>query len=76
FIPLISGTSGNRGTQALAVAIRGIATGDVEGHSKLKLLLQEAGTGLMSGIVCGLIVIGIVYFWKQELVLGTLVGAA
>jgi len=76
FIPLISGTSGNSGTQALAVAIRGIATGDVEEHSKLKLLLREAGTGLMSGIVCGLIVIGIVYFWKQELVLGMLVGAA
>ncbi|PJO40599.1 magnesium transporter, partial [Lysinibacillus xylanilyticus] len=76
FIPLISGTSGNSGTQALAVAIRGIATGDVEEHSKLKLLLREAGTGLMSGIVCGLIVIGIVYVWKQELVLGMLVGAA
>ena len=29
----------------------------------------------MSGIVCGLIVIGIVYFWKHELVLGMLVGA-
>ena len=76
FIPLISGTSGNSGTQALAVAIRGLATGDVEEHSKLKLLLREAGTGLMTGIVCGIIVIGIVYVWKHELVLGMLVGAA
>ena len=76
FIPLISGTSGNSGTQALAVAIRGIATGDVEEHSKLKLLAREAGTGLMSGVVCGLIVIGIIYIWKQELLLGMLVGAA
>lgn len=76
FIPLISGTSGNSGTQALAVAIRGLATGDVEEHSKLKLLMREAGTGLMTGIVCGLIVIGIVYIWKHELILGMLVGAA
>lgn len=76
FIPLISGTSGNSGTQALAVAIRGIATGDVEEHSKLKLLLREAGTGLLTGLVCGLIVIGIVYVWKHELILGMLVGAA
>ena len=29
FIPLISGTSGNSGTQALAVAVRGIATGEI-----------------------------------------------
>ena len=76
FIPLISGTSGNSGTQALAVAIRGIATGDVEEHSKMKLLLREAGTGILTGIVCGLIVIGIVYIWKSELILGMLVGAA
>lgn len=76
FIPLISGTSGNSGTQALAVAIRGLATGDVEEHSKLKLLMREAGTGLMTGIVCGIIVIGIVYIWKHELILGMLVGAA
>ncbi|CAM5685462.1 Magnesium transporter MgtE OS=Lysinibacillus sphaericus OX=1421 GN=LS41612_19250 PE=3 SV=1 [Lysinibacillus sphaericus] len=72
FIPLISGTSGNSGTQALAVAIRGIATGDVEEHSKMKLLLREAGTGILTGIVCGLIVIGIVYIWKSELILGIL----
>ncbi|MFJ7950873.1 magnesium transporter [Lysinibacillus sp. NPDC096418] len=76
FIPLISGTSGNSGTQALAVAIRGLATGDVEEHSKVKLLMREAGTGLMTGIVCGVIVVGIVYIWKHELILGMLVGAA
>lgn len=76
FIPLISGTSGNSGTQALAVAIRGLATGDIEEHSKVKLLLREAGTGLMTGLVCGIIVIGIVYIWKHELILGMLVGAA
>lgn len=76
FIPLISGTSGNSGTQALAVAIRGIATGDVIDSSKIKLLLREAGTGLITGMVCGIIVMGIVYFWKGELILGMLVGAA
>lgn len=76
FIPLISGTSGNSGTQALAVAIRGLTTGDVEEHSKIKLLMREAGTGLMTGIVCGIIVVGIVYVWKHELILGMLVGAA
>ena len=67
FIPLISGTAGNSGTQALAVAIRGIATGDIEKQSKMKLLAREAGTGLTTGIV---------FFWKHDLVIGLLVGAA
>lgn len=76
FIPLISGTSGNSGTQALAVAVRGIATGEIGDKSKLKMLLREVLTGLITGIVCGLIVVGIIFFWKHNLIIGLLVGAA
>lgn len=76
FIPLIAGTAGNSGTQALAVAVRGIATRDIEEESKFKLLLREAGTGLITGFICAVFVIGLVYVWKQEFLLGTLVGAA
>ena len=76
FIPLIAGTSGNSGTQALAVAVRGIATGEVGEQSKVKLLFRELLTGLLMGTVCAAITVGIVYFWKGELVIGLLVGAA
>ncbi|MCJ1907043.1 magnesium transporter [Planococcus ruber] len=76
FIPLIAGMAGNSGTQALAVAVRGIATGDIEEESKMRLLFREAGTGLITGIVCGAVVVGLVYFWKGELLIGALVGAA
>lgn len=76
FIPLISGTSGNSGTQALAVAVRGIATGEIDGKNKLKLLFREISTGLITGIICGLVVIGIIFFWKHSLIIGLLVGAA
>lgn len=76
FIPLIAGMAGNSGTQALAVAVRGIATGDIEEQSKMKLLIREAGTGLITGLVCGVVVVAIVYFWQHQLLLGLLVGAA
>lgn len=76
FIPLIAGTAGNSGTQALAVAVRGIATRDIEEESKFKLLLREAGTGLMTGLMCAIFVVGLIYIWKQEFLLGLLVGAA
>lgn len=76
FIPLIAGTAGNSGTQSLAVAVRGIATRDIEDESKFKLLLREAGTGLMTGGVCAVFVVGLIYVWKQEFLLGLLVGAA
>lgn len=76
FIPLIAGMAGNSGTQALAVAVRGIATGDIEEESKMKLLFREAGTGLITGLICGLLVIGVVFFWKHDLLIGILVGTA
>lgn len=76
FIPLIAGMAGNSGTQALAVAVRGIATGDIAEQSKLKLLMREAGTGLITGIICAFIGVGIVYFNQHDLLLGALVGAA
>ncbi len=76
FIPLIAGMAGNSGTQALAVAVRGIATGDIEKQSKMKLLFREAGTGLITGLICGIVVVGIIFFWKHDVVIGLLVGAA
>lgn len=76
FIPLIAGTAGNSGTQALAVAVRGIATRDVEDESKFKLLLREAGTGLITGLLCAIFVVGLIYVWKHEFIIGLLVGAA
>ena len=76
FIPLISGTSGNSGTQALAVAVRGIATGEIQEKSKFKMLMREIMTGLITGLICGLVVIGIIFFWKHSLIIGLLVGAA
>ncbi|RUL54278.1 MULTISPECIES: magnesium transporter [Lysinibacillus] len=76
FIPLISGTSGNSGTQALAVAVRGIATGEIQEKSKIKMFLREIMTGLITGVVCGIVVIAIIFFWKHSLLIGLLVGAA
>ena len=74
FIPLIGGMAGNTGTQALAVVVRGIATGDLEQESKWKLVIREAGAGLIIGATCGVVVTGIVYVWQHSLILGILVG--
>jgi magnesium transporter len=74
FIPLIAGMAGNTGTQALAVAVRGLATGDLEKEEKSKLVVREAGTGLITGTTCGMLVMIIVYLWKGDIFLGMLVG--
>jgi magnesium transporter len=74
FIPLIAGMAGNTGTQALAVAVRSIALGENEKDSKWKLLLREAGTGVITGSICGIVITLIIYLWKGSFYLGLLVG--
>ncbi|WP_110113514.1 magnesium transporter [Bacillus sp. CGMCC 1.16541] len=74
FIPLIAGMAGNTGTQALAVAVRGLATGEVAEESKWKLIVREAGTGFITGGSCGVLVTLVVYVWQGDFFLGLLVG--
>jgi magnesium transporter len=76
FIPLIAGMAGNTGTQALAVAVRGIATGDMEKESTWKIIATEAGTGLITGSICGILVTFIIYLWQGSFYLGLLVGVS
>ena len=74
FIPLIAGMAGNTGTQSLAVAVRRLATEDGASEKVWKIVLKEAGTGVITGTVCGVVVALIIFVWKQELFLGLLVG--
>lgn len=74
FIPLIGGMAGNTGTQALAVAVRGMATGEYGKTGKGKLMLREAGTGLITGTSCGILITIVIYLWKGDIFLGMLVG--
>lgn len=74
FIPLIAGMAGNTGTQSLAVAVRGLATGDYGGQGKLNLMLREASTGLITGSTCGFLITIVIFIWQGELFLGILVG--
>ncbi|MFC4024448.1 magnesium transporter [Oceanobacillus longus] len=74
FIPLIAGMAGNTGTQALAVAVRGLATGEYSNQGKMKLMMREAATGLITGSICGVLIAIVIYVWQGNLFLGLLVG--
>ncbi len=74
FIPLIAGMAGNTGTQALAVAVRGIATGDYGNQGKMKLIIREAATGIITGSICGVLLAIVIYVWQGNIYLGFLVG--
>ncbi|MBF7017489.1 magnesium transporter [Staphylococcus durrellii] len=76
FIPIISGMSGNSGTQSLAVSVRNISTGEIDEKSKFKIALREAGSGLLSGFVCAIILVIIIIIIYRQPFLASIVGAS
>jgi magnesium transporter len=64
---------GNTGTQAATVAVRGLATGDISLVNIGKRLWVEMKVALMNGIICGLMLGIIVWFWLSDFWLGAVV---
>ncbi len=65
FMPIIAGMGGNASAQAMAVAVRGISTGDAGVDRRLlkHVIIREFWCGLLTGLVIGVLtgIIAIVY---------------
>jgi magnesium transporter len=55
FLPVLAGQSGNSGCQALAVTLRGLTLGDLRSVPTRRLVIKEAGVGLLNGAIVGLV---------------------
>ncbi|OEF99031.1 magnesium transporter [Vulcanibacillus modesticaldus] len=76
FMPMISGMSGNTGTQSLAVVVRGLASHDIDRKTIFNLVLRELGVGLIIGVINGSLIAAIAYFWQGNPMLGLVVGSS
>ena len=75
-LPVVAGQSGNAGSQALAVTIRGLALREVGTREWRQVLSKELRVGLVDGVAlavtCGLGVL----VWSQSLGLAIVIGVA
>lgn len=75
-LPVVAGQSGNAGSQALAVTIRGLALREIGLREWRSVLGKETVAGLMNGaalaVTCGLGV----WVWSGTLGLGLVIGVA
>ncbi|OIR04676.1 magnesium transporter MgtE [mine drainage metagenome] len=55
FLPVLADQSGNTGSQALAITLRGIALDDLESGRESRLVRKEALLGLFNGALVGLV---------------------
>jgi magnesium transporter len=65
FLPVLAGQSGNTGCQALAVTLRGMTLGELQGGKTRALIVKEAWLGLLNGMLVGLVAGAGMYFYAS-----------
>ncbi len=58
FMPVITQTGGNSGSQSSTLMIRGLATGEIQFRLIGIIMLRELFVGLLMGVVTGVVIIG------------------
>ena len=75
-MPMISGMTGNTGTQSLAVVVRGLSYNDLDKKAIFRLIMREFRVGLIIGLICGIFIAIIAFVWQGNPILGLVVGSS
>lgn len=76
YMPIVAGMGGNASAQAMAVAVRGLAVGRVDGRLIRHVIFRESIVGLLTGLAIALITTAVVLLWQGNPMLGVVVGLA
>ena len=67
---------GNAGTQTMTVAVRALATRELNPTNVVRVVVRETAVGLINGIAFALIMALVVFLWFGTEQLGLVIGAA
>ena len=76
FIPLLIGTGGNSGSQTVTTIVRGLAVGEIRLRDFGRVLFREGGSGLILGILLGIVGFGRALLWGSSGALALTVGVS
>jgi len=65
-MPIVASMGGNAGTQALAVAVRAIASRDLTESNAARYVLREAMTAVSNGLIFAIVLAAVVAIWFQD----------
>jgi magnesium transporter len=75
-LPVVAGQSGNAGSQALAVTMRGLALKEIGAREWKRVLHKEIWVGTIDGLALAVTCGAGVYLWSQSLGLALVIGVA
>ncbi len=74
FLPVVAGQSGNTGSQALAVTIRGLALKEIRIGQWLRVAKKELMVGFINGVAVAITTGIVVFFWSSSLGIAVVIG--
>ena len=75
-MPIVASMGGNAGTQALAVAVRAIASRDLTESNAPRYVLREAMTAMSNGVIFALVLAVVVAIWFEMPLLSLAIAVA
>ncbi len=75
-LPVVAGQSGNTGSQALAVTMRGLALREIRGRHWLRVSMKEMAAGAINGVAVALVTALAVYIWSDSVGLTAVIAVA
>ena len=74
FLPVVAGQSGNTGSQALAVTMRGLALREISVSQWFVVARKEILVGVINGVAVAITTSLVVFFWASSLGLAIVIG--
>lgn len=74
FLPVVAGQSGNTGSQALAVTIRGLALKEIRIGHWLRVAKKELMVGFINGVAVAITTGIVVFFWANSIGIAVVIG--
>lgn len=75
-MPIVASMGGNAGTQTMTVAVRALATRDIDTYNSNRIIRREIAVGLINGAVFALIIGVVASWWFTSPTLGLVIGLA
>ena len=75
-MPIVASMGGNAGTQTMTVAVRALATRDIDSYNARRIIFREVRVGLFNGVVFAVIIGAVAAFWFRDVQIGGIIGVA
>lgn len=75
-MPIVASMGGNAGTQTMTVAVRALATRDLDSYNTRRIVVKELLVGLLNGVVFALMMGAVTIVWFSQTALGVVIGVA